>query len=223
MINTLFKTNVYIKDQDYDDQWNNEVKSIVKATISKHVSESNVSLERAFEDGVPLFTDSNRQTYPQLEELFQAFVDGFYDLNKSYENEETDLLTREEIVYALSKEMGKAPLMKYGDFKKVHTHKRTSAYGIFYLDTVDNKKDGGILSLYDPSFNNPDYFHGSMVAKVPTVKHRMVVAPATVWHDVSPYFGDERNTIVINFHGMFVDTLRGAEEFRDETYEVFKD
>lgn len=206
----LFKTNVFIKDWEKDDQWNENIKTIANASLMDHVAKTGELKKHSLEDGIPFFTEENLEKFEDVKELFEMFVEGFWDLHISYadENPESKFITKNDIANALMKETGKVPLMEKGDHKKLHTHKRTSAFAIFYLDDVDNEKDGGLLRLHDPAFNNLDYFHGQICKDIPTVKHRMIVAPTSIWHEVSPYFGDEtRTTVVINLHGKDLDDV----------------
>ena len=94
---------------------------------------------------------------------------------------------------------GRLPIMRNGDYKGIHSHPGSTAFGIFYLTDVDNKKDGGKLILRDPSFHTNPGFRSLMTHEIETKAGRLVIAPSYIWHEVTPYYGKEdRITVVSN-------------------------
>lgn len=196
MIKTIFPVNIFIEDNEKDEEWTETLKNVSVAIFQSTIAEKNLSKEDLADDEIPFFTEENLKKYPILKELQEIFIDGFYELAKSYDN---NTLTREKISEMVSKNSGKLPLMSKYSYKSVHSHVSSSAFAIFYLTDVDNKKNGGKLILRDPSFNANAYFKPEEKFALETRKNRLIVAPAYVWHEVTPYFGDDdRLTIVIN-------------------------
>jgi hypothetical protein len=97
----------------------------------------------------------------------------------------------------------KVPFMQNRMYKKLHSHVGCMAVGVFYFQDVDNDKDGGQLILNDPSFHLNYGFHSPNEHHIETVKNRLCVFPAYVWHQVGPYYGDnERRVMVIHLDSM---------------------
>ena len=95
--------------------------------------------------------------------------------------------------------IGKLPIMKKGDYQRLHGHVNAVAFAIFYLTDVNNERQGGELILKDPSFNTNYGFKPPEDYAVETKKNRLVVVPGYIWHEVTPYTGDDdRITIVMN-------------------------
>lgn len=202
MIKTVFPVNVLIKDHDMPDEFTNELSSAVQAIFQSLMVENGLSRDEITNEEFPVFTEKNFQAFPVLKQLQEIFIDGFYELASSYEE---NTLTKEMIAKMVSSNVGKLPLMKKGDYKRVHGHTNAIAFAVFYLTDVDNERHGGQLVLKDPSFHSNFSFHPPEDFAVDTKKNRLVIAPAYVWHEVTPYCGDDdRITVVINLH---LDTL----------------
>lgn len=200
MIQTIFPTKILVKDFDRSDNWNQTICAFIRSHFTNAI-EVKGSYMAAGDEDIDVFTEENMSQYPELRDLFDMFVDGFYDLSQAYSNSIDKNLTREEIKERLSKDLGKLPLMRKGDTKRIHNHCEADAFGIFYLNDVDNEKEGGQLILHDPSFNSLRHFCDDKILEIETKKHRMVIAPSNVWHEVSTYLGEEeRQTIVLNLH-----------------------
>ena len=135
---------------------------------------------------MPLFTEENFSVFPILKELKQLFADGFYKLAESDPN---NTLTKESIELMMDNHSGRLPIMKTNDYKGIHSHPGATAYGIFYLTDVDNDKDGGKLVLRDPSFHINPGFRRKMTYEIETKCCRLIIAPAHIWHEVTPYYG----------------------------------
>ena len=196
MINSIFPNKILIKDFELSDDWNNNVTFMVKTIFAKELAEKG-DYTVAGNDTVPVFTEENMKICPELAQLKQMFIDCFYELASSYS---TNKLTKEDIEKRLRKELGRLPFMKKNDFKRIHNHdSMVDAFAIFYLTDIDNDKDGGELILHDPSFSGVFNFHEKRIFEVTTKKHRMIICPNHVWHEVSMYTGEkERITIVLN-------------------------
>lgn len=202
MIKTVFPVNVLIKDHTMPDEFASELSSAVQAVFQSLMIEKGLSRDDIADEEFPVFTKENLAAFPLLKQLQEIFIDGFYELANSYEE---NTLTRDMIAKMVSSNVGKLPLMKKGDYKRIHGHTNAVAFAVFYLSDVDNKRHGGELILKDPSFHSNYSFHPPEDHAIETKKNRLVVAPAYVWHEVTPYTGDEdRITVVVNLH---LDTL----------------
>lgn len=202
MIKTVFPVNVLIKDFDKPDQFSAELSSAIQAIFQSLMVEHGLTRDDISDEEFPVFTEENLKAFPVLKELQEMFVDGFYELASSFEE---NTLTKDMISKMVETNVGKLPLMKKGDYKRIHGHTNAIAFAVFYLTDVDNDKHGGKLILKDPSFHSNFSFHPPEDYEIETRKNRLVIAPAYVWHEVTPYLGDEdRITVVVNLH---LDTL----------------
>jgi len=198
MIKTVFPVNVLIKDFEKQESFSSELSSCVQAIFQSQLIEKGLTRNEVGDNEFPVFTKENLEKFPVLKELQSIFVDGFFELANSFEE---NVLTKEMIAKMVSTNVGKLPLMKKGDYQRLHTHTSSIAFGIFYLTDVDNDRHGGKLILKDPSFHGNSSFHPPEDYEIETRKNRLIVAPSYVWHEVTPYSGDEdRITIVINLH-----------------------
>lgn len=202
MIKTIFPVNILVKDFDLPDDFTRELSSSVQSIFQTLVVERGLSRSDVSDEEFPVFTPENLEKFPVLTQLRELFIDGFYELASSFEE---NTLTRDMIAKMVETNFGKLPLMKKGDYKRIHGHTNAIAFAVFYLTDVDNEKHGGKLILKDPSFHSNFSFHPPEDYEVETRKNRLVIAPAYVWHEVTPYLGDEdRVTVVVNLH---LDTL----------------
>ena len=198
MIKTAFPVNVLIKDYEDLGEFTDNLSTAILSIFQNLVLAKNLSRDDIANQEYPVFTEENLAVFPELKKLQEIFVDGFFELASSFEE---NTLTRDTISKMVSINTGKLPIMKTGDYKRVHTHTNAIAFAVFYLTDVDNDKHGGQLILKDPSFHNNYGFHPPEDFVIDTKKNRLVVAPAYVWHEVTPYTGDEdRLTVVINLH-----------------------
>ena len=206
MIHDIFPTKIYVKDYGMTNEWTDEVKSIVKTIFAMEEAKGR-SFNDIAENNIPLFTPENEILYPVLTELKSYFVDGFTELAASNFTEEPlpFSIDREFIQKRISQEPGKLPFMRNGNYKTVHNHVGDMAFGIFYLDDVDNATQGGELQLRDPSFNSNIGFTGYDKYAIATKRNRLVIAPAHVWHEVTQYNGVERTAVVINLNLVYND------------------
>lgn len=200
MIQTIFPVNILVKDYEKSNDWNCTISAFIKAHFTKVIEEKG-SYNAATDEDIDVFTEENMTAFPELREMFNMFIDGFYELSSALTADNEIPLTREEITKKIGKDLGRLPLMRNGDHKNLHTHNEALAYAVFYLSDVDNEKEGGQLVLHDPSFNTLRYFTSQKTIGIKTKKNRLVVAPAHVWHEVTRYTGNnERLTIVLNLH-----------------------
>jgi hypothetical protein len=198
MIKTVFPVNVLIKDFDKPDEFTQELSTAVQSIFHSLMTERGLKREEVSDEEFPVFTEKNMTVFPVLKELREMFIDGFYELASSYEE---NTLTREMVAQMVSANVGKLPLMKKGDYKRTHGHTNAIAFSIFYLTDVDNERHGGKLILRDPSFHSNFSFHPPEDFEIGTRKNRLIAAPGYVWHEVTPYFGEEdRLTVVVNLH-----------------------
>jgi hypothetical protein len=196
MIKTLFPVNVLIKDYELSNEVIDELASAVQAIFHSLMTERILTRDQVTNNEFPVFTEANCEAFPALKQLQQMFADCFYELASSYDE---NMLTREMIDNMVSTNVGRLPLMKHGEYKRMHGHTNASAFAIFYLTDVDNEKHGGKLILRDPSFHLNFGFHPPEDFTIATKKNRLVVVPGYIWHEVTPYTGtDDRLAIVVN-------------------------
>jgi len=192
---SLFPSNVYVEDVNFSEEEYKELKIAIQAIFIMHEVISGSHIETG-EDSMPLYTEENIKTFPVLKKLKRAFIEGFLSLAQSFEKNN---LTQIDVERMIDNHAGRLPIMRYGDYKKIHCHPGASAFGVFYLSDVDNEKEGGKLILREPSFHTNLGFHGRKTHEIETKACRLVIAPAHIWHDVTPYFGKEdRITVVSN-------------------------
>ena len=195
MIHSIFPTNILIEDVDFSDDEVTELTVAINTIFKSHEALTGSHVVSG-EDSMPLFTDENITVFPILKKLKQLFADGFYKVAESNPN---NSVTKESIEIMMDNHAGRLPIMRTGDYKGIHSHPGSTAFGIFYLTDVDNKKDGGKLILRDPSFHTNPGFRSAMTYEVETKAGRLVIAPSYVWHEVTPYHGKEdRITVVSN-------------------------
>lgn len=198
MIETVFPLKVLIKDCDKSPEFSAEVSTVIQAIFRSVMVENSLDRSTAGDNEFRIFTQENLELFPVLRELQQLFIDGFYELASVYDY---NPYTRDMIEKMVSVNHSKLPLMFKGDYKRLHTHTNTAAFAIFYCSTVDNDQHGGKLVLKDPSFHSNLGFHPSKDYEVETKRNRLVVAPGYVWHEVTPYTGEDvRVAVVINLH-----------------------
>jgi oxalate decarboxylase/phosphoglucose isomerase-like protein (cupin superfamily) len=203
MIQTIFPVKILVEDHQYTDEWNKSLSAFLKAHFTKSV-EASGDYADASDEEYGVFTPENLSKCSELRDLREMFVDGFYKLSQSFETNKEKKLTREKVSESLCENFGRLPFMKKGDVKRIHTHSDADAFGIFYLSEIDNVKQGGQLVLHDPSFNSLMYFRENRTMEIPTKKHRLIIAPSSVWHEVYQYLGDEeRITVVVNLRLKF--------------------
>ena len=195
MIHSIFPTNILIEDIDFTDEEISEMSVAINAIFKSHEAITGSHIISG-EDSMPLFTDENIAVFPILKKLKKIFADGFYKLADS---NPSNSVTEESIEIMMDNHAGRLPIMRNGDYKGIHSHPGSTAFGILYLTDVDNKKDGGKLILRDPSFHTNPGFRSPMTYEVETKAGRLVIAPSYIWHEVTPYYGKEdRITVVSN-------------------------
>jgi len=203
MIQTIFPVKILIKDYEFSDDWNLSISAFLKAHFTKAL-ESAGNYNVASDEEYGVFTPENLAMSAELRDLREMFIDGFYELANAFETNKEKRLTREKVSESLCENFGRLPFMKKGDVKHLHTHGDSDAFGIFYLSDIDNERQGGQLVLHDPSFNSLLYFRENRTMEIPTKKHKLIIAPTSVWHEVYQYLGDEdRITVVVNLRIKF--------------------
>lgn len=203
MIHDIFPTKILVEDHDFSDEWNSELKNLLGGLFLNEQSKGR-SFHEIGDDSMPVFTDENLKQYPILKQLQDLFVDGFDALAQSFPQYEESVqvfgLDKAGIQERVSKELGRLPYMRKDDYKEVHNHVKAFAFGVFYLDDVNNDKEGGQLVLRDPSFNSNMAYSVKSRYEIETKKHRLIIVPAHIWHEVTKYAGDLRSTVVINLN-----------------------
>jgi len=196
MIETIFPTKIFRSKIDFTDDENESLKAFCQALMMQYMAENKISFREAGElENVPVFSDFNLKTYPFMTRLYNFFAVSFLELLQEYEPS----AELEEVYDAMQVTMGKMPFMKRGDYKQIHCHRGNALVAVFYLDSVDNDMHGGKLILHDPSFNNTVRARTNPQHEIQTEKNSIVIIPAHVWHEVTPYFGnDERLTITMD-------------------------
>jgi hypothetical protein len=140
-------------------------------------------------DEIDIFGSQYLQESEELRTLYRMFFDGFKDL-ALHCNRKTSAQAIEKMKFT-----GKIPFMKSGDFKKVHNHVKTDAYGIFYLNEIPSGT-GGQLVLHDPVFHNQVYYSAPQEYPIIHKKNRLIIGPSYIWHEVSLYLGKSERKVI---------------------------
>ena len=196
MIHNIFPTKVLIKELDFSDEFTTDLTATIEAIYKQYEGETGKRMIDISNNSMPVFTEENLKNFPELQTIQHIFIDGFYELASSYS---TNKFTKNQIQKMVTNYSGRLPFLGKGEYRRVHTHVGASAYGILYLKDVDNQRKGGELILHDPSFHNNFGFTEQNQFPISTLKNRLVIAPAYIWHEVTPYTGEEnRVSIVLN-------------------------
>lgn len=204
MIKSIFPVNVLIKDDVLTEVHLKELESVVSSCFHQKKIINEISYEETGNDCLDLFTDENLKNYESLRVMRKELINSFFELSESYEEgHDTIKHSKESIDKFLKMSEIKVPFMQNKMYKKIHNHVGSIAIGVFYFQDVNNDKDGGQLILNDPSFHANYGFHSPNEFCIDTVKNRLCVFPAYVWHQVIPYIGDkERRVMVIHLDNM---------------------
>ena len=173
MIKNCYESSIWIKQFENSKEFNQDVlnttKAIAAATPSP-VADHNVDL---------WLSDNMRK-------IKSYFIEGFNELCNYYGETSSYDIDSMNIINP----------MKFGEFKSCHTHDVIDAFGVYYLNE-SNK--GGKLRLYDPRFLNKKSFSRETYIEIEPKTGLMVVAPYYIWHEVTPYLGQEtRYSLVCN-------------------------
>lgn len=198
MIHDLFPTKVLIKDIEFTADEAVDLGIALQAIFASHTAETGSHVDSG-EDSMPLFTPENIEVFPVLKKLKDIFIDGFWELGMANAGDVKDPAgARKKIAELVDNHAGRLPLMRKGDYKQIHSHPGNVAFGVFYLTDVDNEKDGGELILRDPSFHTTPHFAGKSTYRVATKAGRLIIAPTHIWHEVTPYYGEEERITVVS-------------------------
>lgn len=182
------------------DDWNTALESTIQAVFVSEMAKG-IDFAQLGDNSIPLFTEENMKQFPILAELKNMFIDSFYQLAKSFpdydKNKMLYKLSMEDIQHRLAAETGRLPFMKTGDYKGIHDHEATLAWGVFYTHDVDNDTDGGQIVLRDPSFNSNRAYSVPGKYPIDTKKNRLIVGPGHLWHEVTPYKGKANRTAIV--------------------------
>lgn len=193
---SIFPTKILIEDIDLSENDASELDVAVETVLTQFKAQESLTQMEVGENHLPLFTEENINNFPVLNKVREHFIDGFAKLAESYGDINFD---RDMISKLVHQYTGRLPFMEKGEYKDTHCHAGAVAFGIMYLSDIDNKNDGGLLKLFDPSWSNTIGMKNDPIYEVETKKHRLIIGPANVWHSVSTYRGEEtRATIVIN-------------------------
>lgn len=197
MIETIFPVQMFHAKMPMSDEESSSLNATCQAIFRNHTAMKGISFQEAGDDGVhiPVFTDDNIKAYKEIRKLHDYFAKSFHQLAQEYDNR----ITFEEVLECMEETTGRLPFMRKGDYKGLHCHSGASLVAVFYLDDVDNDKDGGKLILHDPAFNQIIRTKPKRKMEMDTEKHCIIIVPAHVWHEVTPYNGDEdRLAVVMN-------------------------
>jgi hypothetical protein len=198
MIYTPFYSKVLIKDYDLSDSWTEEL--IVTLKFLELNKEENCSFTQMLKSDTVnrhYVFDGHKSTKPYIihegtakqhsviKDLRDIFIEGYLEMNKAFNNQYSE----EYLKNVYIKDSGNFAVLKKGARVGAHNHP-SIAFAIFYLTDIDNDQDGGELVLHDPSFNHNKHFAPSKEIRIKTKKNRLVIGPANVWHEVTPYYGD---------------------------------
>lgn len=199
MILTPFSSKLLVKDYDMSDAWTEELTTTLQFLASNKVD--TCSLSKALEDETTaqlfkydeqkstkpyIIHEDSAQQFKVIADLREIFLEGFLELNKAYNNQYNEEYLRAQY----KNDSGNFAVLKTGQRVGLHNHP-SIGFAIFYLTDVDNKHDGGELILYDPSFHCNQHFHSPKEIRVQTKKNRLVIGAADVWHEVTPYKGQQ--------------------------------
>ncbi len=197
MIVTPFSSKLLVKDYNFSNKWNDELINTLKFLSS--MKEQNCSFSKILDDDevAKLYEyDEHKSTKPYviheesakefkvIEDLRNIFLEGFCELNRHYNNQYSEDYLKKVYI----KDSGNFAVLKQGQRVGLHNHP-SIAFAIFYLTDVDNNNNGGELVLYDPSFHQNKHFHSKKEIRIQTKKNRLVIGPADMWHEVTPYTG----------------------------------
>lgn len=202
MIHSVFPTNVVVNDYAMSDSWGDAIENAVMTKFYSIALLTNESRKNISEIPADLFSSDSMAAVPELADLRTMFVDSFYELYTSYAktlSEYGDMILTRDNIDSMLTDTGRIQVMSQYERKGIHNHTQSEAFGVFYLSDVDNAKDGGEIVLHDPSFHHLVDFCAKPTVRFETKKHRMIVGPAHIWHEVTSYFGaDERMAVVVN-------------------------
>ena len=173
MIHSCYESSIWVQQfrrtEEFDRDILNTVKAI-SATTPKPVADHNVDL---------WVTDN-------MLKIRSFFREGFKELCEAYGETSTFNIDSMNIINP----------MEFGDFKSCHTHDVIDAFGIYYCN---DSNEGGKLRLYDPRFLNKKSFTKETYIEIEPKTGLMVIAPYYIWHEVTPYLGQEtRYSLVCN-------------------------
>jgi hypothetical protein len=195
MIETVFPIKILIDELQMSEEEEASLYSISQAIFMDHLSKKGLGFVDAGNvASIPIFTKENLERYPEIKKLHEFFAKGFYQIANEYSPTEI-----EEIYSSMGETTGRLPFMKKGDYKQLHNHSGTSLVAVYYMGDVDNAKEGGKLVLHDPSFNNTVRTKPKPTYEIETKKNRIVIMPGYIWHEVTPYSGEDiRLAVVMN-------------------------
>lgn len=173
MIQNYYESSLWIKQFEDSDEFNKDILNTTKAiaaSIPDPVADHNVDLWVS--DNMKIIRDRFKDGFDSL--------CSYYDETADYDIDSMNIINP----------------MVYGDFKSCHTHDVIDAFGIYY---VNESNEGGKLRLYDPRFLNKKSFSKETYIEIKPKTGLMVVAPYYIWHEVTPYLGNEtRYSLVCN-------------------------
>ncbi|MDA1317433.1 MAG: putative 2OG-Fe(II) oxygenase [bacterium] len=195
MIKTIFPIRMLVDEFKITQEEEVSLYCISQAIFTAHLSKSGLGFAETGNIGsIPIFTKENLKKYPEIKKLYEFFAKSFYSLANEYSP-----TTMDEIYASMGETTGRLPFMRKGDYKQIHNHSGTSLVAVYYMSDVDNKKEGGKLVLHDPSFNNTIRSRPKPTQEIETKKNRIVIIPGYIWHEVTPYLGeDDRIAVVMN-------------------------
>lgn len=130
--------------------------------------------DEMFED---LLNDrASLQLCPELDIAREVFFRGFESLWRAYHTTPVPSMELTSCKYNI---------MRAGEMRHIHMHKKTDAYALIYLDDVTA---GGEIVLHDPKFTDSP-FSDKQIELLQPRAGTLLVAPAYIWHGVNPYFG----------------------------------
>lgn len=195
MIETIFPIRMLVNELEMTEKEEASLYATSQAIFTNHLSRKGLGFVDAGNvASIPIFTEENLQSYPEIKKLYEFFAKSFHSLANEYSP-----TTMDEIYASMGETTGRLPFMRKGDYKQVHNHSGTSLVAVYYMGDVDNEKEGGKLVLHDPSFNNTMRTKPKPTHEIETKKNRIVVIPGYIWHEVTPYFGEDvRSAVVMN-------------------------
>jgi len=192
-----------VKDfPEYSESWTNTIKGAVKAHFAENSMKEDA--QRSKSHSTRLFSEDNMNSVPELRELRGLMLGGFQRLAGSYPQDHGEeygdsvALTDDAIAELTGDDLGRLPIVQQNQRMAVHNHTNTEAFAIFYLQDIDHAREGGQLILHDPSWHHMVSMYNTKTHAIDARRNRLVVVPGHVWHEVTPYHGEQRLNVVLN-------------------------
>ena len=184
MIKTIFPIKMLHELHNINEEESSTLNSVCQAIFRNHLAMAGLSYQDGGDDGVhiPLFTDDNIKNYNEIKILHDFFAKSFLKLANEYD----ESITHTEILERMEQTTGRLPFMRNGDYKGLHCHSGASMVAVYYLDCVDNDKDGGKLIFHDPAFNQVIKTRPKSKMSIETEKNTIIIVGSAYSTQATP-------------------------------------